>query len=290
MALTNTQRIRALEKAVAALTVRVSSLEDPPSTPPDPPTPPTPVSAWTLGLAYFQSLGVRPDVPLVVSAGITVTQPGAVIEGKDFTGPVVVSAAGVVLRNCRFAASINVNAANVTIEDCTMRWSASGGGIWADTVSGLVVRRVNASGFHEHFRLGSGATLDEVYSHNLTTPNTSTHCENVMSGGGLGTIIRNCWIDSDGAGLPARSQMTGAINMSGWAGPFTGWQVTGNHLVGDGYLLGPGRGNSNTYRGNTFTTNGPGCYGAVYPTALSSGDVWENNRTVPGDSLVPPPK
>lgn len=246
-------------------------------------------TAYELGLAWFQAnTGVPAGTSLTSAGTTTLSSAGAVVQDMDYTGPVTVSAASVTLRRCQFRSTVTVNGADALIEDCTFTLPNDSGGLYGNS-TGLIVRRVASVGGGEHYRLTNDTTLERCYSHGLTAVDAGRHAENLISGGGSGCVIRNCWFDSDAAGLPSRYQMTAAVNMSGWAAPFDGWLLEGNHLRGNGYLLYTGRGGPNTYRANTFDLSVTQCYGAVYPTTLPAADTWDANTLQPAGTTVPRP-
>lgn len=249
-----------------------------------------PGNAWGRGLAWYQSnTGVPSGTSLTTTAGFTASTPGATYEALDFTGHVYVSAANVTFRNCRFNTAIDVFSTGVLFTRCTMNYAAADNGLWGDTGS-WTARACNLTGGGEHFRVGSNVTIEDCWTHAMTSTVSTQHNENIMSGSGTGIAIRRNWIDSDGTNIAGgRVMVTGGLNMSGFSGTFSGWTVEGNHFTGDGYLLGPGLGGPDTYRDNTFDTSGPGCSGAVYPMTLPAGDTWTNNTLVPSGTSIPRP-
>ena len=241
--------------------------------------------AGTTGVPAARRATLRP------SGSVTVTTPGAVIEGLDVTGEVLVRAPGVVVRDCRITSdslyAVQVLSGDVTVSDSELV-GGSVAGIGFDHWSAL---RVDVHGSHgDGVKLGSHTLLQDSWVHDLV-PDPGAHADGgQLQGGETDVTIRHDRIDVAGADTNAALFLAPDLGPDG-AGPVT---IEDNLFGGGNYTVFMVDGGNGTYhqrgyrvRGNRFLRTAR--YGPVRvnePAAsidLWSGNVWDDT----GAPVVP---
>jgi hypothetical protein len=196
----------------------------------------TTAATASTGYPDASNTGVPPGTVLTPSGGITVNTPGAVIDGRDISGPVVVNAPDVRIRRSRIRTTafwaIDNNSTGLVIEDSEIDGlGANGTCIGSDN---LTVRRADIRGCENGFNVccNGKVTVEDSYIHDLTTAN-GAHTDGAQVGQGASDIVfRHNTIIPQSSG-PARS--TSCIIM--WNGDDpqnTRVQIVNNRLIGTG--------------------------------------------------------
>jgi hypothetical protein len=195
----------------------------------------------------INSRAVKPDATntgpsnagiLVNSAGVTINTPGAVVENKNFTGMVFITANNVTLRNFRIDAtgdSYGISAAQdktgIVIEDGEIH-DATGDGIYG---TGYTARRINVhhcggDGFKHQ---GDGA-IQNCWVHDLGTAE-GAHADGVqiMSGSNISITGNNFDMPIDVPGTSSNS----AVFIRTAFGPIDNVTVDGNWMNGGNYTV-----------------------------------------------------
>lgn len=260
MTVTATQTVTAAPSSTASSTPTPTPTPTGSSTTPSSSTttPPPTTGAWP----GADNTGIPAGVSLTASGGITVTQAGTVIDGKDITGSVVVRAANVVIKNSRIKGSSTYcvqtqNGGSVTIEDTEI----IGGCENAIGFDGWTARRVEIRGtYGDGVKLGSNVLLVDSWIHDLA-PASGAHSDGgQVQSGVTNTTVRHNVID-----LGSTPQANAALFLAPDLGPSTNGPLTidGNKLNGGNYILFCVDGNNGQYHiknigitnnrfGNTF--------------------------------------
>lgn len=186
------------------------------------------------------SVGVPADLALCPSGPVTVTTPGAVLDGWDVRGGIVVDAPDVVLRRLRVTGDgtapygiWTTGAGSVRIEDVTVTGDFSGAGIGGDhwTAERIEITRATGDGA----RLGSSATLRNSLLHDFAPREGVEADALVLLGPAEGALVEDNRIDM-GSGPGHRSAV--AVGTGGGSAPAgTAAQIRGNLLGGGEYTL-----------------------------------------------------
>lgn len=252
----------------ATVTAAPSSSAAPSPTPTPTPSPnPTPTSTTTAppatGWPGADSTGVPAGVTLTPSGSMTITQAGAVVDGKDIAGTVVVRAANVTIKNSRIKGSgaycvQTQSGGSVTIEDTEI----IGGCENAIGFDNWTARRVEVRGtYGDGVKLGSNVLLVDSWIHDLA-PASGAHADGgQVQGGVTNTVVRHNVID-----LGSTPRANAALFLAPDLGPSTNGPLTieGNKLNGGNYIAFCVDGNNGQYHiknitirdnrfGNTFT-------------------------------------
>lgn len=212
------------------------------------------LSPHTAGYPDATNTGVPSGVALTPSGSITVTTNGAIIDGLDISGQIVVNADNVTIRNCRITSSdyypIDYARAGLLIEDCEIIGTA-------DAVTAAVsfdnytIRRCNIGGTTDGLKANSDVVIEDCYIHDLRVSGGS-HNDGIQSTGGSNVTVRHNTIDTGDAGVAIQ-----------FGSSDTGWLVTDNLIHSSGWAFNGGAGTSN----DTFTNNRfapvPGWYGPI---------------------------
>jgi hypothetical protein len=150
------------------------------------------------------SVGVPGGLPLCRSEPLTVVVPGAVLDGWDVQGGIVVDAADVVIRRSRVTGDGSMpygisttQAGSVRIEDVTLTGefaeAAVGGNRWS--AERIEITRVTSDGAH----LGEGSRLRNSTVHNFVTPpggsaSSEVHAL-VLQGTGRDVLVEDSRVD-----------------------------------------------------------------------------------------------
>jgi hypothetical protein len=165
-----------------------------------PPLPPAPPSAFP----DESNTGVPPGVALRSSAGITVSTPGAVIDGVDAPW-ISVDAPNVTIRNSLIRGGIINRRTGLLVEDSTIDGNDGTAIVDAD----YTARRLEVTGTENAFQAGDNVTLEDNWVHDLDTSGDA-HTDGIQFSGGAGNIvIRHNTIDP----VPDSVDATSAIIM-----------------------------------------------------------------------------
>ncbi|HET6676270.1 MAG TPA: right-handed parallel beta-helix repeat-containing protein [Nitrospiraceae bacterium] len=223
-----------------------------------------------------------------------IDRPGAVIEGLDIRGPVVIEAKNVILRNCKVTAQSDVvvlikpGVTGAAVQNCEISNQGAGGagiagqGLFIgnnihDCADGIDVR-------------GSNTTIEGNYIHDMNGP-ADSHYDGIQADGGFSNlkILRNTVVN--------QKDQTSAIMLDNYWGPVRNVTIDGNLLVGGGYTTylqessssfwGDGHGGhpitNVTYSNNHVV---PGQYGDLHlVTDLGASPVIVGNIVLPRDYL-----
>lgn len=209
--------------------------------------------------------GVAPGVTLAPHFGnLTVTSPGAHINGLDVHGTVTISAPGVTLENCRITAQHSWDWYGVlTGDDSVIRGCTIDGGNVNAGQNGI-----NGGGqffgndiFNTENGIapGSNTLIEGNYIHDLNAPGAPHYDGIQLDGGQSNVIIRHNTVMNSWA-------QTSAVMINNWAGPISNVQIVDNLLVGGGYTIYvDGRHGNHSISTVTISNNhiGPGRWGVV---------------------------
>lgn len=187
--------------------------------------------------------GVPAGTVLRPSGTIRITQPGAVVDGLDIAGCVVVAANDVTIRNTRVrctsttrnrAVVMDGKYTGLLIEDVEI----DGGGtteIGID-LNEAVIRRVDIHGFNDGIRMGMNLVIEDSWIHHMTRRG-SLHPDAIQGISARNIVIRNNTLDP---GNPVTGDLANAAIMLGSeSGPKISYNVLieGNYMVGGNYTV-----------------------------------------------------
>src|SRR6266516_8124957 len=216
------------------------------------------------------------DCPALAPSGpVTVTTDGAVVEGKNISGPVTVQASDVTIRNdCVTSSAIYpvhfVSGSHLTVADTTI--TGTGGGC-ARAVEpaghGAVMDRLNVSGCEDGIQMYDHDVLENSYIHDLAFT-SSSHNDGVQQNGGSGDVVRHNTIFNP-------HNQTSCVNFTTDFGGISNITITGNLLNGGNYTVYSRSGGNGDPAGVSVTGNQFG--GAdVYGLLSDDGSVtWSGN-------------
>jgi hypothetical protein len=225
------------------------------------------------------STGVLPSAVLRQSGSITVSTPGAVIEGMDIKGIVNITAPDVVLRNSRIKAAawivvkVKDGLSGVRIEDVEIDGSGLAGMPGSVGIAGPVsVLRADIHSVENGIIPSSGAVIRDSYIHDLDSPG-SPHYDGIqMDGGQSGILIEHNAIDLTNHGW------TSTIMMDNDFGAVTNVRIVGNQLIDGSYTIyADGKFSSAPINGIVIDRNqlGKGAYG--YGLVRNASVSWTDN-------------
>ena len=200
--------------------------------------------------------GVPAGVVLTPSGPLTITQPGAVIDGLEITGTVVVAADNVTIKNSRIlnTGSIALKNEGVNLLVIDTEIDGQGKGIPAVAFNNYSLLRVNIHNVREGPRIaGSNVTIEASYVHHLVQAD-GNHTDVIQAVGGSHIVVR-------GNNLQAYNPDTGTRGNAAFMfgeddNPLRDCLVEGNYMNGGNYTVnGGGSGTSGaecTFRKNTF--------------------------------------
>ena len=241
------------------------------------------------GLPDATNTGVPAGTTLtVVNGDLSVTQAGAVIEGKDIRGCVDIEAPNVTIRRSKVSCTHFV-----VIASFSGRYS--GGGLLVEDVEidcqntdgtgigsyGLTVRRLNIHGCENGLDIDSDTTVVDSYIHDLYE-GPAAHADGIQLAGGAHITISHNTIFNPGGTSAIISHPDANSDVL----------VTGNLLAGGTYTLYCPRDSSRNYRviDNRFSTLFSATSGEYGPwadcqkAAQVSGNVWDSSlQPVPWD-------
>lgn len=191
------------------------------------------ITAANTGLA---GAGISP-ASLATVTGATISTPGAIVEGKRFTGTLNVPADNVTVRNCMFTAygeaafMLRNDGKGTRVEHCTFAPPA-GHSAYEGILSGandLTVFRCDISGCENDITTtGDNAAIVECYLHDPATQDNPTgHRDIIEVYGGAGVSILRCRLTMDAG-------ETAPVNCAPWSGSMSVSDLT----VADCYIDG----------------------------------------------------
>jgi hypothetical protein len=229
---------------------------------------------------------------------LVVTTPGAVIEGLDITGGVIIQAPNVTIKNCVITSNQwyvvlfdwSTNSSNGTVENCEIYGSGSNiapgnHGV----VGGHLVEGNNIHDVEQGIAPESGSTIQGNYVHDLNNPQSDPHYDGILILGNSSniTITGNTIIN--------QHTQTDAIMIQNPQGPVSNIIVDNNKLIGGGYTVYSDASHSNSpITGVQITNNdiGRGLYGPVYftgNTPVYSGNIDDTTgQLLPGQQASIP--
>ena len=256
------------------------------------PTSSTTTVAPTSGSAVFpdaSNTGVPDGTALSRTGSLTLSTPGAVVEGKDVAGTVSITASNVTFRRSRVAGSgfsvirVKDGLTGVRIEDVTVDGLGRSGSAGSMGIMGpATVLRSEVTGVENGFSPGSGSLLQDNWVHALSAPG-SPHIDGVQMDGDLSNIrvIHNT-VD-----LREWTQ-TAAVMIDNYSGPITNISIDRNRLMGGGYTVySDGQFNGGSITGVSFTNNSfaKGIWGYSLIRNNTQQPVWSGN-VIDGTSTV----
>jgi hypothetical protein len=267
-----------------------------PAPAPAPKPAPSPAPAAT-GWPSASTTGVPAGVSLKPSGSITVTTPGAVIQGLDIKGDVYIRAANVTLKNSKVTGRVDTGDSAgkypgtliQRVEVVGPYNSAADGGFPAVGYTDLTCDGCNIRGWGKGAGLVANVTIKNSWIHDLVVHgdpgNGGSHNEAIISLGGTNFTVTGNRLDAGSApnfsaSLALYSQMETIRNVT----------VSNNLFNGGGYCLYAGSTNGNTatnakFTNNTFGTSVfPKCgsYGPVTSYTSGNGNVWSGNKMANG--------
>jgi len=290
--------------ATAPTTPAVKPTPEPapaPTTAPAPVPAPEPVPApATNGWPSASTTGVPAGVTLKPSGSLTITTPGAVVEGLDIKGDVYIRAANVTLKNSKVTGRVDTGDSAgkypgtliQRVEVVGPYNSAADGGFPAVGYTDLTCDGCNIRGWGKGAGLVANVTIKNSWIHDLVVhgdpANGGSHNEAIISLGGTNFTITGNRLDSGSApnfsaSLALYSQMETIRNVT----------VSDNLFNGGGYCLYAGSTNGNTatnakFTNNTFGTSVfPKCgsYGPVTSYTSGNGNEWSGNKMANGTAV-----
>ncbi|MCK1607130.1 right-handed parallel beta-helix repeat-containing protein [Bradyrhizobium sp. 166] len=186
------------------------------------------------GFPNATDTGVPPGTILKESDGFVARTSGAVIEGLDIKGGVVIDAPNVTLRNCRitydgfYVVLIKGGVTGTVIQNCEIDNLGSGGQCIAGQGSFL---RNNIRNCADGIAVGGNNTvIEENYIHDMRGTSAS-HFDGIQADGNFShlTIRRNTIINEN--------TQTSAVMVDNYAGPIDDVLIENNLLIGGGYTV-----------------------------------------------------
>lgn len=162
-----------------------------------------------------------------------ITTPGTVIDGKDITVALKISANNVTIRRSRihtgawYVIAVDENTSGTLIEDVEIDGLGANGakGIYGSPVT---VRRANIHGVEDGVQLWADSSVEDSWIHDLAAPG-SPHYDGVEIDGGSDITVRHNNIDVPGA--------NSAVMIDNYYGPVDNVTVDGNRLIGGNYTV-----------------------------------------------------
>ncbi len=227
---------------------------------------------------------------------LIVTTPGAVIDGLNITGGVVVEAPNVTIQNCVITGSSwfvvlfdsSSGATNGTVLNCQIYGGGSGAAPGQHgVVGGHLIQGNNIHDVEQGIAPESGSTIQGNYIHDLNNPQADPHYDGILILGGSSDItIQNNTINNP-------HNQTDAIMIQNYNGPISNIIVNNNQLIGGGYTVySDASHGTDAITGVQVTNNyiGGGAFGYVYFTGnspLYAGNVDEfTGQLLPGQDAA----
>jgi hypothetical protein len=210
------------------------------------------------------STGVPDGIALRPSGDLTITTPGAVIDGYDISGVVQVKADDVVIRNSRIHGSswwsveVAEGLTGVVVENCDIDGRGESGTSNSMGVMGpATVRGNDISGVENGVTPGTGSVIEGNYIHDLGAPG-DPHYDGIQIDGNVSDILIR------GNTIIVNHNQTSAVMIANDFGPATDISVEDNYLAGGSYTVySDGQFDGGPISGVRFIDNvlEPGLYG-----------------------------
>jgi len=239
------------------------------------------------GFPDASTTGVPRGTVLTPSGGMTINTPGAVIDARDISGPVVVNAPDVTIRRSRIRSSsfwvVTSNSTGLVLEDCEI--DGQNANNTAIGSSSITVRRCNIHGAENGFNVSGNMDVQDSYIHDLTTAN-GAHTDGAQFNQGASDIVfRHNTIRPN---PDAVWRSTSAIIMWNEGDPQnTRVRIENNRLIGTGAsyaLYAPRQPASNIYINNNRFMTG---VGGITNSVRVGVTVTEFNGNVYDDTGLP---
>lgn len=221
------------------------------------------------GFPDATNTGPPAGVTLTPSGGLVIDTPGAVIQGLNITGSVIINAPNVTLRNCRVtsgdyqAVLIKPGITGAVVQNCDIDNQGAGGKGIAGQGKFIANNITNCSdGIDVR---GDDTLIQDNYIHNMAGP-TGAHPDSIQADGGFSnlTIIHNTVVNELGN--------NSSLMLDNYWGPISKVTIDHNQFLGGGYTVYLGEmahqpaGGGGPMTNVTFTNNivSKGGWGHVY--------------------------
>jgi hypothetical protein len=265
------------------------------------PTPATP-SPTAPGFPDASNTGVPPGTTLTPSGGLTISTAGAVIDGRDISGQVIVNAPNVTIRDSRIRSNamwvVDNNSTGLVVEDSEIiNRPVSGQPNCHNGIgnSNFTVRRTEITGCENAMNIDNpgNVTFVDNYVHDLDIEGPSyvwgndPHTDGIQIGQAASNlVIRHNWIDpSPGSGVTAGIIMytgSGTQNSNAW--------IEDNYIDGRGAsyaIYAPRSQTHDVYINRNQMYRGVGGYTACVRLGVTVTEFHEN-RDVGTGALISP--
>lgn len=238
------------------------------------PPPPPPPGAWP----DATNTGVPAGTTLTASGSINATTVGQIVEGKNVTGKIEVSANNVTVRKCKvklaadYCVDINPGVTGTRVEDCELDGSGIGGAHGINGSGTFLRNNIHhiENGIADP---GTGTIIQDNYIHDFNSAG-APHYDGIQIDGGANNVLieHNTIILNQG--------QTAAVMIDNWAGGNNAVNVNNNLLGGGSYTCyADGRFNNSSMTNLRYTNNRirPGQFGAFFisgaPGIVITGNV-----------------
>jgi hypothetical protein len=178
--------------------------------------------------------GVPAGVTLTPSGALVINTPGAVIQGLNITGNVIINAPNVTLLNCKitsganYVVEISKGIAGTVIQNCEID-NQGAGGVGISGQGTFIANDIH--GCVDGINIwGDNSVIQGNYIHGEAGP-AGAHFDSIQADGGFSglTIDHNTVINEQG--------QTSAIMLDNYWGPIDNVKIDNNLLVGGGYTV-----------------------------------------------------
>jgi hypothetical protein len=158
--------------------------------------------------------------------------PGTVIDGKDITVPLTISANNVTIRRSRiraggwFIVAVDFDTTGTLLEDLEIDGLGQNGakGVYGGP---FTARRLNVHGTEDGIQF-TNSLIEDCYVHDLAAPG-APHYDGIVTDGAHDSIVRHNNVDVPNA--------NSAIMIDNWAGAVSNVTASGNRLIGGSYTV-----------------------------------------------------
>lgn len=242
------------------------------------------------GFPDASNTGVPPGTELEKSGSIKVTKNGAVVDGKDVSGQITVTADNVTIRRTRvrsngskYAIQVQSGADGAVVEDVDLIGTDNNASVGI-VYGNYTIRRADIRGFVDGPRLGSNTLVEDCYVHD-TRKFSGTHNDAVQALGGTNIELIGNTLEG-----PYKQSTSAALLSANWS-PLRNVVIRGNKLSGGGYTLyvqrkdGAGQpAPSNVTVEDNVWVKDSWQYGS-HTIAPGADILWRNNRLSTGEVL-----
>jgi hypothetical protein len=181
--------------------------------------------------------GVPPGTALTRMNGqLTFASPGEVVDGKDVTGCITVTASNVTLRRFRVRGcarepviSVGYGLRGIVIEDCEIDGGRLNPGASAVGYDGYTIRRCDIHGTGSGLHMTNNVVIEDNWVHDLHEGDDS-HNDAVITNGGSNLVVRHNTLENP-------HTQTAVVALYGDLAPVTDVIVENNLLAGGGYVV-----------------------------------------------------